>query len=225
MTKMTDHPIDTSVLHDDKAPVNTARCDTAPACPPGSDGPPRRRGDIPEGEAPKRIIRDGRIKIIRLQGPMGGEMRGFIDRKSGECRWIECACEEGKDGSQERPIPLATFLDLLDAAAFLGVKPATMYAWAPFLESADKRGSRLIFWTDALVNDDIPELENRLPHRADLESERLDRALSGEVLRRGRHATGCSKTHDGPCSGRPNPNSRRGHSRKWLRDLGKDRKK
>jgi len=26
------------------------------------------------------------------------------------------------------------------------------------LESADKRGSRLIFWTDALVNDDIPEL-------------------------------------------------------------------
>ena len=223
---MTDHPRDSSVVPDPTTPVNAAPCDAAPACPPGGDDPPRRRGNIPGGEAPRRIIRDGRIKILRLPGPMGGEMRGFIDQKTGEWRWIECAPDGGGDGSQERPIPMATFLDVRDAAAFLGVKPATMYAWAPFLESADKRGSRLIFWTDALVNDDIPELENRLPHRADLESERLDRALAGEVLRAGRHASGCSKAHfDGPCDKRPNQNSRRGRSRKWLRDLGKDRKK
>jgi hypothetical protein len=124
-----------------------------------------------------------------------------------------------------RPVPVASYQNLVHTAAYLGRKRSTIYAWVPYLESADKRGSCLIFWTDALVNDDIPELKNRLPHRADLQSERLDRALSGEVLRRGRHAGGCSKTHDGPCSRRPNPNNRRGRSRKWLRDLGKDRKK
>jgi hypothetical protein len=157
---------------------------------------------------------------------MGGEMRGFIDQKTGECRWIECARQGGGDGGQERPIPLASFLGVLDAAAYLGIRTAAIYAWAPFLESADKRGSRLIFWTDALVNDDIPELENRLPHRADLESERFDRTLGGEVLRAGRHASGCSKAHfEGPCTRRPNPNTPRGRSRKWLRDLGKDCKK
>jgi len=42
------------------------------------------------------------------------------------------------------------------------------------LESADKFGSNLIFWTESLVNDDIPDLENRLPRRAAVVRERFD---------------------------------------------------
>lgn len=159
---------------------------------------------------------------------MGGEVRPFVDQDAPEtCHWIECArADGGNDGGQERPIPLENFLNTIHAAAYLGVKLSTLYAWSPFLESADKRGSRLIFWTQILVNEDIPELENRLPHREDIESERLDRALGGEVLRRGRHREGCLKTHsEGRCTRPPNPDSPRRRSQKWLRDLGKKRKK
>lgn len=197
---------------------------------PRSKGTHRRRcGCTPPTELPKHVVRDdGRFDILHPPGSMGGEVRCFIDQDAPEtCRhWLECArAGGGEDGGQERPIPLESFMNAVHTAAYLGVKLSTLYAWAPFLESADKRGSRLIFWTQILVNDDIPELENRIPHRADHASERLDRALGGEVLRPGRHANGCPKTHEGRCTRPPNPDSPRRRSQQWLRDLGKKRKK
>jgi hypothetical protein len=166
------------------------------------------------------------VEIVYPPGSMGGEMRPFVDQTTQEIHWIECArVGGGEGGGQVRPIPLESFLRPVHLGAYLGVRLSTLYAWAAFLESAEKRGSRLIFWTEILVNDDIPELENRLPHRADLASERLDRGLGGEVLRRGRHVLGCLKTHEGRCTKPPNPDSPRRHSRTWLRGLGKNRKK
>jgi len=152
-------------------------------------------------------------------------MRPFRDQTTRVIHRIECVCVGG-DGGQKRPIPVESFLDAIHTAAYLGVKLSTLYAWAPFLESTDKRGSRLIFWTEILVNEDIPELENRLPRRADLANERIDRVLGGEVVRRGRHAVGCPKNHElGPCNQPPRPDSLRRRSRKWLRGLGKGKKK
>lgn len=221
---MTDHPLDPSFLDDGVRPVNGAQR--------GTRGTGRHVGidlrrccTTPSG-LPKPVVRDGRIEIVYPPGPLGGELRPFVDQDARDTyHWIECTCIGGGDGSQRLFVPLENFLSAIHAAAYLGVKLSTLYAWAPFLESADKRGSRLIFWTQILANDDIPELENRLPHRADLASERLDRALSGEVLRRGRHVKGCLKTHEGRCAKPPTPDSPRRRSQKWLRDLGKKRKK
>jgi hypothetical protein len=177
-------------------------------------------------EPPKLIyLPDGTMKIVFPPGEMKGELRPFRDQTTHVVHQIECVCVGGDDGGQKRPIPLESFLDAIHTAAYLGVKLSTLYAWAPFLESTDKRGSRLIFWTEILVNQDIPELENRLPHRADLANERVDRVLSGEVVRRGRHAVGCLKNHEGPCNRPPRPDGPRHRSRKWLRGLGKGKKK
>ncbi|MCU1228732.1 MAG: hypothetical protein JWO97_1616 [Acidobacteria bacterium] len=55
--------------------------------------------------------------------------------------WIECVKTED-DRDAERPVPLESFLPLVHAAAYLGVKRATLYAWSAYLESVEKRGSR-----------------------------------------------------------------------------------
>jgi hypothetical protein len=227
--KLTDHPLDPSFLDDGARPVNGARRGATEEHLHRRKHTRRRRcGCSPPTELAKRAVRDGgRVDIEYPPGSMGGELRVFVDQAVEEDpHWIECARMGGGACGQERPLPLESFLNAIHTAAYLGVKLSTLYAWAPFLESADKRGSRLIFWTQILVNDDIPELENRIPHRADLTSERLDRALSGEVLRRGRHAQGCLKTHsEGRCTRPPNPESPRRRSQRWLHDLGKDSKK
>jgi hypothetical protein len=124
-----------------------------------------------------------------------------------------------------RPVPTASYLNPIHLGAYLGKRLSTIRAWAPYLESADKIGANLIFWTETLVNDDIPELENRLPRRTTVVRERHARRASGEVLRKGRHSRGCPKDHLGPCDGSPRPDSPRRRSQKWRRDLGKNRKK
>jgi len=229
--RKTNQPPDTEGVENRSESVNTDEADaTGKRLPRSSDTRCRPCGCVPPDERSKCVVRKrggvDRVEISFPPGSMGGEMRPFLDQTTREIHWIECACDGGGDGSQRRPVPLASFLCAIHAAAFLGVKRSTLYAWATFLESTDNRGSRLIFWTDALVNDDIPEFESRIPHRADVASERLDRALSGEVLRRGRHAKGCLKTHpEARCTRPPNPDSLRRRSQQWRRDLGKNRKK
>jgi hypothetical protein len=126
-------------------------------------------------------------------GSLGGEVRPFVDRDTGDVHWIDVLMVS--DGGQERPVPLETFIEAVHAAAFLGVKLSTLYAWAPHLESTDYRGSLLIFYVDDLVNVDMPELDNRLPCRREVENERALRAAAGETLRPGRHAQGCPRNH------------------------------
>jgi hypothetical protein len=158
---------------------------------------------------------------------MGGEIRPFIDRDHpGNVHWIECVRNSDGAGSYV-PVPIESFICPAHAAAYLGVKLSTLYSWSAFLESIEKRGSRLIVWTQKLVNIDIPELENRLPRRQDLVEERRRRSLQGEVVRRGRHAPGCLRTHEaGPCGSKPSdPRSPRRRAEWLLRDLGRRGKK
>lgn len=161
--------------------------------------------------APTQPIRveivDGRAVLIFPPGRIGGQSIPFVDRDSGEIHWIDCVIAGG-GGSHERPVPVERFLSAVHAAAFMGVKLSTLYSWSPYLESAERRGSRLVFWTDVLVNVDIPEHENRLPDRDALLAERRERALAGEVVRPGRHVHGCLKQHDGPCTKTPPPSTR-----------------
>ena len=182
----------------------------------------------------EETLPNGRRVVHYPPGPTGGEMRSFRDQDTGEFHYIECV-RYGVDGSQNedptsgtiptavRPIPTASYLNLDHLASYLARRRSTAYAWAPYLESADKIGASLIFWTETLVNDDIPELENRLPRRSAVVRERFERSASGEVLRKGKHASGCPKDHQGSCGSRPDTPHRR--SQKWRRDLGKKRKK
>jgi hypothetical protein len=184
----------------------------------------------------EETLPNGRRVVHYPPGPTGGEMRSFRDQDTGEIHYIECT-RRGVDGSQNgnetagtlpdavRPFPTASYFDPVHVGAYLGKRRSTIYAWGPFLESADKIGSNLIFWTESLVNDDIPELENRLPSRAAIKRERFARRASGEVLRRGRHSVGCLKDHLGPCGRSPRPDNPRRRSQQWRRDLGKNRKK
>lgn len=183
----------------------------------------------------EETLPNGRRVTHYPPGPTGGEMRSFRDQDTGKFHYIDCV-RYGVDGSQNadktkgtlptaiRPVPIASYLNLVHTAAYLGKKRSSLYAWAAYLESADKIGANLIFWTETLVNDDIPELDNRLPRRAAIMRERFERRASGEVLRKGRHSVGCLKNHlRGGCDRRPDTPRRR--SQKWRRDLGKDRKK
>jgi len=155
-----------------------------------------------------RLRPDGHVVKEYPPGRLGGECRPFPDRTTGETHWIDVVMIA--DGGQERPVPVETFIEAVHAAAFLGVKLSTLYAWAPHLESTDYRGSLLIFYVDDLVNVDMPQLANRLPRRRDVENERALRAAAGETLRPGRHAQGCPRDHDrGRCpSNRPRPRER-----------------
>jgi len=169
---------------------------------------------------------DGELQLLYPRGPMGGEVRPFADcDHSGTVHWIECV-RVADGGNGHIAVPIADFIDPVHAAAYLGVRRSTFYAWSPFLESIEKRGSRLIVWTQKLVNVDIPELENRLPRREDVVEERRMRALRGETVRPGRHVPGCLRTHQGACGSRPSePQSPRRRAESLLRELGRGRKK
>jgi hypothetical protein len=117
------------------------------------------------------------------------------------------------------------FLHFRHTAAYLGVKGPTLYAWAPYMESAEKRGANLIFKIHELVNSDIPELENKLPSREEILADRDARVRDGEVMRRGRHIAGCLKAHEGPCIRRQRPDDPRRTSQAIRRRLGKKPKK
>lgn len=197
-------------LHD--APLRCTRCHTVvtevrpaslcrgPRAKPGCCTPPSEQPTVRNGE-------EGRIVTQYPRGRLGGECRPFIDHDTGEVHWIDVLIIA--DGAQERPIPAETFLHQVHAAAFLGVRRSTLYAWTPYLESAEKRGSRLIFYSAELVNTDMPELENRLPRRRDIQYVRRKRAAGGEWLRRGRHVADCPREHDGKCGAdRPRPHER-----------------
>jgi hypothetical protein len=192
--------------------------------------PSRKRFDAvapccrrPSVDPSDETLPNGRRVMRFAPGTMGGEMRIYRDQTTGELHFIECGRVGGDDGSQTRPFPVETFLSPVHLAAFLGMKLSTIYAWAPFLESADKIGARLIFWTEDLMNIDLPELENRLPSREDLLADRKAKALDGEVLRRGPHIAGCLKTHEGPCVRPIRPTDPRRSSRLIRRGLGKNK--
>ena len=173
--------------------------------------PGRRICCEPPSELPiARVLEHGRIVTQYPSGRLGGERRPFIDRRTGEIHWIDVLMVD--EGASRRLVPLEPFLDAVHAAAFLGVKLSTLYAWSPYMKSADKRGSLLVFYVDELVNDDMVDLADRLPKRRDIEHERAVRADGGEWLRPGRHARGCLRDHSGgPCTAasRPAPNERK----------------
>jgi hypothetical protein len=193
-------------------------------------GNPRRRSRdccVPPSEKPVAGASvDGELQLVYPRGPMGGEIRPFADRDHpGTVHWIECV-PVADGGGGVVMVPIEDFIDPGHAAPYLGVRRSTFYAWSPYLESVEKRGSRLIVWTQKLVNVDIPELENRLPRRDDVVEERRMRTLEGEVVRRGRHVPGCLRDHQGPCGSRPSePRSPRRRAERLLRELGRGRKK
>ena len=165
----------------------------------------------PAEQPSARIGTDGHVRTAYPRGPLGGEYRPFLDQTTGEPHWIEVLMACDGEGGQERPVPLELFLDAIHTAAFIGVRLSTLYSWASYLESTDRRGSRLIFYVDDLVNKDLPELENRLPKRRDVRAERMLRSAGGEWLRPGRHARTCRRDHEGgKCAERrPRPHARK----------------
>jgi hypothetical protein len=180
----------------------------------------------PEGRPVAVVLEDGRIVLRYPSGRMGGEVWPFVDPNTGEVHWIECVVVTNAEGVPVLLIPVSFFLSFRHAGAYLGVRKSTLYSWVSYLESAEKRGARLIFRTLTLVNDDIPELENKLPSREDLLADRNARALEGEVLRVGRHIAGCLRAHsEGPCIRRPRPNDPHRTAKRILRTLGKKPKK
>jgi len=168
---------------------------------------------------------DGRVILRYPYGRKGGEVWPFVDPDTGEIHWIECIVVTNAEGVPVLLIPVGFFIQFRHAAAYLGVKSSTLYSWVSYLESAEKRGARLIFKTLTLVNDDIPELETKLPSREDLLAERNARVLTGEVMRRGRHMAGCLKAHEGPCVRRPRPDDPLRTSKRILRTLEEKPKK
>jgi hypothetical protein len=193
--------------HDDDLDV------TAPCCTHPEDGP-----------SPVDL-EDGRVILRYPSGQKGVETWPFPDPDTGETHWLTCVVVTNDAGVPILLIPVCFFLPFRHAAAYLGVKGSTLYSWVPYLESVEKRGARLIFKTLILVNDDIPELENRLPSREELLADRRARALEGEGIRPGRHMAGCLKTHGGPCVRRPRPDDPRRTAKRILRTIGKKPKK
>jgi hypothetical protein len=180
----------------------------------------------PEGRPSAVVLKDGSIIVRHPVGKMGGEVWGFVNRDTGEIHWIDCVVVANDDGVPVLVIPLGFFLPFPHAAAYLGVKASTLYSWVPYLESAEKRGSLLIFKIPVLVNDDIPQLENKLPTRSDRVADRDSRVLDGEVLRAGRHIAGCLRTHsEGQCIRPPRPNDPRRSAKQVLHTLEKKPKK
>jgi hypothetical protein len=179
----------------------------------------------PEGCPVAVVLPDGRVILRYPSGRMGGEVWPFVDPDTGEVHWIECVVVTDADGVPILLIPVGCFISFRHAGAYLGVRKSTLYSWVSYLESAEKRGARLIFKIHTLVNDDIPELENKLPSREDLIADRDARVLAGEVIRPGRHMAGCLKTHDGPCVRRTRPDDPRRTAKRILRNLGKKPKK
>jgi len=179
----------------------------------------------PEGHPAAVVLKDGSIVVRYPVGKMGGESWPFVDRDTGEIHWIDCVVITNDDGVPVLVVPLGFFLHFPHAAAYLGVKASTLYSWVPFLESAEKRGTLLVFKIPVLVNDDIPELENKLPARGELIADRDARALGGETLRPGRHMAGCLKSHEGPCIRRPRPNGPRRTAKRILQSFEKKPKK
>ncbi len=176
----------------------------------------------PSGNPLAVRLGDGRIIMHYPVGPMGGEVWPFVDLDTGEVHWIECIVVTDDDGVPILLVPTESFQRFVHTAAYIGIKGSTLYAWTPYLSSPEKRGARLIFRTSTLVNEDIPQLENKLPRRESIAAERTARLRGGEVLRAGRHMAGCLRTHEGrPCIGRPRPND----PRRILRSLGKKPKK
>ncbi len=170
----------------------------------------RRTCCVPPAEKPSaRVLDGGRVVTAYPPGRLGGESRPFIDRTTGDIHWIDVVIVD--EGASKRPVPVETFLEATHAAAFLGVKLSTLYAWSPHMKSIDKRGSLLVFYVDDLVNDDMVDLAERLPTRRDIEQERVMRGAQGEWLRPGRHVRGCLRDHPGSCSAveRPLPKDRK----------------
>jgi hypothetical protein len=179
----------------------------------------------PKGRPYAVVLGDGRVILRYPSGRKGGEVWPFFDLDTGKTHWIECIVVTNADGIPILLIPVGFFLHFPHAAAYLGVKGTTLYSWVPYLESPEKRGARLVFKIHELVNDDVPQLENKLPSRAEILADRNTRVLAGEVMRPGRHMAGCLKTHEGPCVRTPRPNDPRRTAQRILRSLEKKPKK
>lgn len=85
------------------------------------------------------------------------------------------------------------------AAIELGTTLKSLYARAPYLASAEKRGRRWVFHRDVLLETDLPA-EHARPTRRDVVASRAARRRAGGCQRPGSHAWGCDGRHAGPCS-------------------------
>lgn len=128
------------------------------------------------------------------------------------------------DDDHDRFVPVKPLLDLREASIELNLAAATLYARAPFMASAEKRGSRWVFDRDLLLTVDAAG-EHPVPSRHAQLAERDERRARGEVQRAGSHAAGCVRAHRGPCGsgrrGRPSKLDRAATTRSILDDLGK----
>jgi len=115
--------------------------------------------------------------------------------------------------------PLIPFLV---ACAILRATPKTLYSRAPFMASSKKIGSRWFFKKKMVYEIDLAE-EVELPSRKATLSDRDRRRKEGEIMRGGRHVTGCLKDHEGACKSRRQLTEaeRASNRRRILDDLGK----
>lgn len=114
---------------------------------------------------------------------------------------LECVVDLESDAF----VPLKPTLTIYEACAYLAITPATLYALAPFMASADKINGVWRFKTPVFVETDAHGV--RAERRAEALVRREAARRAGRTLRAGRHAARCDGDHDGRCaaSRRPRP--------------------
>jgi len=174
----------------------------------------------PQG-TPYRVVVPTEVQSRLALGPNKGVQ--ISRRVPGTDEWVTCEYLP-PDDEHDRFVPVKPLLDLREASIELNLAPATMYARAPFMASAEKRGSRWVFDRDLLLSVDAAG-EHPVPSRRSQLAERDVRRARGEVRRAGSHAVGCRRTHRGRCGStcrsRASQAERAAVTRSILDNLGK----